>query len=108
MRTDTYWNNAGKHQEQATKLNELVPTQGSVKHPKKNKALEKFRKAQNCYYDLYNNGLCNRKAEFRRVFNILSSQYIYAGGRFIDEVLYDKVELLMDDIIEAAAEEQAI
>lgn len=39
----------------ANALNELVPFSGQVEEPRKNRNLEKFRKASNCYHDLYNN-----------------------------------------------------
>ena len=41
-------------------LNELLPMFGMVKNANKNKALEKFRKAQGVAYDIFNNGLINR------------------------------------------------
>ena len=41
-------------------LNELIPMFGMVKNANKNKALEKFRKAQGVAYDIFNNGLINK------------------------------------------------
>ena len=55
----SYWNNKGKYQTLSDKLSGLIPDSGSVKNTSKNRKLEKYRKACNCYYDLYNNGLCN-------------------------------------------------
>lgn len=104
MIENTYWNGEGKHQVIADTLRSLIPTEGSVPHPRKNKALEKFRKASNCYYDLHNNGLMNRADEFRRVFGIQSSRFRCHRG--FDDDLYQKVEEKMDEIIEAAYEEQ--
>ena len=46
-------------------LNELLPAMGMVKNANKNKYLEKFRKAQNVTYDIFNNGLCNRGRELK-------------------------------------------
>ena len=43
-------------------LNELLPMFGMVKNANKNKALEKFRKAQGVAYDIFNNGLIDVKA----------------------------------------------
>lgn len=102
----TYWNHEGKYQKTANELQKKIPDSGSVNEPNKNKALEKFRKASNCYYDLYNNGLCNRATEFRQVFDIKSSMY---GGypRFADH-MYDLVEQKMNEIVKQAAEEQNI
>ena len=66
--TQTYWCSKGKYPELNEALQKLIPAEGPVANAKKNRALEKFRKASNCYYDLYNNGLCNRATEFRGVF----------------------------------------
>lgn len=85
----------------------MIPHSGSVDNPKNNKHLEKFRKATNCYYDLYNNGLCNRANEFRRIFGIASSRYgSYRYG--FNVTLKEHVELNMDQFIENAAKEQGI
>lgn len=106
---NTYWNHKGKHQDFAEELRKLIPIEGEVPNKRKNPALEKFRKASNCYYDLYNNGLCNRAREFYGVFKIASSHFRYMGPypRFMEE-LYVRVEAKMDEIIEAAMAEQAL
>ena len=50
-------------------LNELLPLSGRCDNPRStNKKLDRFRTAQNLIYDLFNNGLCNRKAHFRQFF----------------------------------------
>ncbi len=106
--TTSFWNNNSPLQSVADALNDLVPAEGSVAEPRKNKALEKFRVASNCYYDLYNNGLCNRAAQFARVFGITSSNYKepWRGyGRF-SATLYTLVEAEMEKIVIAAAAEQ--
>lgn len=101
----TYWEGHGTLQKLYTKLQKLMPLENSVKHPRKNKALEKLRKASNCYYDLFNNGLCNRATQFRQVFGF--------SGREIEKSLQynlycEPLENTMDDIILAAAKEQGI
>jgi hypothetical protein len=103
----TYWNNSGKYMPTADALHTLVPAEGSVKEPRKNPKLERFRKAVNCYYDLYNNGLCNRVAEFRQVFGIQSSRYKISYGDY-GATLYMRVEECMNQIIIEAAAEQGI
>ena len=50
--TNTYWNSNGKYNALAEQLQALIPAEGAVAQPRKNKKLEKFRKAVNCYYDL--------------------------------------------------------
>lgn len=108
MNENTYWNNNGKYDKAQEAIAELVPASGGVDNPRgKNKKLEKFRKASNCYYDLYNNGLCNRAAQFAKVFGIASSRYGNYSNGFITQ-LYNEVELEMDSIIEAAAFEQGL
>jgi hypothetical protein len=102
MAQASYWNNNGTYEAFATKLRELVPVEGPITAPK-SRALEKFRKASNCYYDLFNNGLCNRAVEFRQVFGF--------GGTVIVKSHYTDVsglERKMDEIILKAALEQGL
>lgn len=105
----TYWEGNGVRQAVSKQLEALIPASGSVEHPRKNKALERFRKASNCYYDLYNNGLYNRMVEFRQVFRTAPSEYRSPRrlGTFTDD-LYSRVEIMMDNIIYDAAIEQGI
>lgn len=104
---NTYWNQTGTHEALASQLQKMIPAEGSVANPKKNKKLEKFRVAVNCYYDLYNNGLCNRAREFAKVFGIASSRYKLINGGFVNS-LYVETELAMDRIILEAASEQQL
>lgn len=115
---NTYWAHNGKYQQFLSKLESLIPCESSVETPHKNKMLERFRKASNCYYDLYNNGLCNRAREFAGVFGIRSSDYkfqqrkwngrIWVKYRQFDDALYSELEPKMDQIVLAAAKEQRI
>jgi hypothetical protein len=110
MFENTYWANNGKHESAAKQLSKLIPIEGSVDKPRStNKKLEKFRKACNCYHDLYNNGLRNRAQEFRQVFGFASSP-LKRYGRFgsFQPSLYEKTEEVMDEIVLAAAKEQGI
>ena len=108
-----YWDNDGAHQDKVEKLTELLPFFGPVANAKTtNKRLEKFRKAQNCYYDLYNNGLCNRAREFSNVFRIsgvskeIKQRYGYAD--LISKTTEAVIEAKFDEIILAAAKEQGV
>ena len=105
-----YWDGNGLHQTLHHQLVALIPKSGPVQKPRKNKALERFRKATNCYYDLYNNDLINRAKEFREVFHIKSSRYRFnAGyGTAFSEDMYDKVEKSMNALVMNAAIEQDI
>lgn len=99
-----YWNEEGKHQALYEKLNNLIPSEGEVPNAKgANRALEKLRVAANCYYDLYNNGLINRAAEFRRVFGFGGS--VISKANF-NHPLQAELDARMDEIILAAAAEQ--
>ena len=108
----SYWNNNGLNELLGKQLQEMIPAEGSVVNPRKNPKLERFRKAQNCYYDLYNNGLCNRKSEFRTVFGFSSSTFKqpfrYGGSGEFREALYIKAEEGLDLIILEAAVEQKL
>jgi hypothetical protein len=99
---NTYWNHKGTYAAVNEALHKLIPTEGEVPNPKKNRLLEKYRKAVNCYYDYYNNGLWNRAAEFRAVFG-------FSGrGTVGSQATERKLEMMMDSIILAAAAEQGI
>jgi hypothetical protein len=105
----TYWNSNGRFQAAADALQALIPSEGSVADTRKNAKLERFRKAVNCYYDLYNNGLCNRAREFHTVFKVASSLYRNYGRHYsYSQQLYRLTEEAMDVIIEDAALEQGI
>lgn len=98
---NTYWDGKGKYQQEYAGLVALIPVEGAVANPKQNPALEKLRKAANCYYDLFNNGLCNRASEFRRVFGF-SGSTVKAH-----KMAYDPLENKLDEFILAALKEQA-
>lgn len=103
----TYWNNDGLYQAAADALQALIPDSGEVANPRKNPKLELFRKAVNCYYDLYNNGLCNRARSFAAVYGIASSHYGNYGRGFSPR-LYHRVEERLHKIILDAYFEQKI
>ena len=51
------------------KLTELLPFEGRCEFPNsKNKNLEKFRRAQNAAYDLFNHGLGNKIILFKNIY----------------------------------------
>lgn len=104
MSEATYWANKGRYQDLANALNRLVPVEGEIKG-KDNKALEKFRRASNAYYDIFNNGGCNRAAQIRAIFGFGISRYRY-NHRFDWDGIHKQTEPVMDQIILAAAAEQ--
>jgi len=92
------------------KLNELLPLEGSVENPRStNKHLEKFRRAQNAAYDLFNNGLINRRGLFKQIFEfaptVRDTNY---ASRSQWAHWEDRVEEVFTPIIVAAAKEQGI
>ena len=109
---NTYWNKKGKYQELADRLFRLIPHSGECEDKRgSNRRLEKFRKAGNCYYDLYNNLLGNRAAEFRAVFGFGGrGRFAYSSSAYRHQfkLTSERVEPLMDEIILAAAKEQGI
>lgn len=105
---NTYWANTGRHQALADRLQTLIPIEGPVANTRTNPKLERFRKAANCYYDLYNNGLFNRASEFRTVFGIASSNYRTADRKWFTNELFTLTEAAMDTIVLEAAAEQNI
>ena len=93
-------------------LCDMLPLMGSVENPRStNKQLEKFRKAQNVIYDLFNNGLCNRRTEYRNMFGevplpgIRQQNYI-SNIRW--EQIEEEVEVNFTPIILEAAKEQGL
>lgn len=110
----TYWGGNGNHQNLADELNKLVPREGAISG-KGNRKLEKFRKASNAYYDIFNNGGGNRPALIRSIFGIAMSHYRrsnWHNGRqyyTIDfESIEQRIEPIIDWIILEAAEEQGL
>lgn len=106
-----YWSEQGRHQALVTPLQALIPAVGEVPQGKKqNKHLERFRKAMNCYYDLYNNGLCNRAREFSRLYKLAGVPREIKARRYQASMLsfYTEicVDTAMDDFIRLAYQEQ--
>ena len=82
--------------------------QGKVPHSRsKNKALEKFRVASNLAYDLFNNGLGNRRSHFQGFFGWAP----YTRGGMTNSQFEEaerKLEPVITRIIIDAAKEQGI
>ena len=91
-------------------LNDLLPLMGRCEFPNsKNKALDKFRRAQNAAYDLFNNGLGNKRQQFKRIFgwSVGPRETGYANQMTWSH-WEDRVEEVMTPIIIAAAKEQGV
>ena len=94
-----YWYNTGTHEVINKKLWDLIPPMGSVHSAAgKNKKLEKYRKASRVYYDLYNNGLCNRSRSIFPLFGI-NADNARMAGRYGSDSIESLIETTMDNII---------
>lgn len=108
----TYWNKKGKYVRESDILWDLIPISGSVASPRgANKNLEKYRKACKVYYDLFNNGLGNRASAWSPIFGfparVVKDHLKYYGFSSWDShPLSNKIEEVMDKVIEDAWEEQ--
>jgi hypothetical protein len=109
-----YWNEQGTYQTIAEALQGLVPAIGEVPEGKTtNKALERFRRAQNCYYDLYNNGLGNRAREFSTLYRIAGVPREIKERRNLGTMLSLYTEIAIDNkmdgfILDAYREQVAL
>lgn len=77
-----YWNNSGRYQAAASALTKLIPVSGQVPDAAGNPKLERFRKAVNVYYDIFNNGACNRGREVWPTFRVKLADYRLEGKRY--------------------------
>jgi hypothetical protein len=105
-----YWENTGKFQQQADILEKLLPATGQCPNVTQNEALDLFRRAVNCYYDLYNNGLCNKAQQFAAIFRIAGVPAEIRARRGVSTMLSWEtmlaIEERMDQIVIAAVMEQ--
>ena len=91
-------------------LNDLLPLEGRCEFPNsKNKALDKFRRAQNAAYDLFNNGLGNKRAIFKSIFGwsvgVRDTSY---ATKMQWSMWEDRVEEVLTPIMLEAAKEQGV
>lgn len=101
---NSYWNSKGQYQHLVDKLNELIPISGPVT-TKKSSKLERFRKIQNAYYDLFNNGGMNRARAIARYFGVYKSCLV---NHWNLNYICSKTEPVVDEAILAAAKEQGL
>ena len=97
----------------ASKLDQFLPLMGEIDNPKENPALEKFRKAQNVVYDIFNNGFGNRYREWRNLgvrkrdlpLPTYYNNYYWPGNW---DRVNEYVEEAFTPIVMAAAKEQGL
>ena len=86
-------------------LNELIPLSGKCDNSRStNKKLDRFRTAQNLIYDLFNNGLGNRKAHFRQFFGWAPIGFDFHRSQW--ERFEEELEPIFTQIMQEAATEQ--
>ena len=95
-------------------LEEMIPLEGTVVNPVKNKKLEPLRKAMNVVHDIFNNGLGNRGKQLKvlklKIWE-LPLDY-WRGGELIQPANWTRIQEIvepkMEKIILDAAKEQGI
>jgi len=94
---------------------EIFPAQGEVEDKKNNPALEKFRKAQNVVYDIFNNGLGNRAHQCVGALGIRKRDMpfeIWSGNECVMPTRWERIEEIVEEaftpIVMAAAKEQGV
>ena len=92
------------------KLNDLLPVEGRVENPNsKNKNLDKFRRAQNAAYDLFNNGLCNKRGLFKTIFGFAPTMRdTYYATSMTWKCWEERGQEVLTPIMLEAAKEQGI
>ena len=108
--TTSPWGISPKVKHLVEALDMKIPLFGKLDHPRSaNKNLERFRRAQNAAYDLFNNGLCNKRSSFKSIFGWApyKSETDYASS--VQWTHWeDKVEETLTPIIYEAAKEQGL
>tara|TARA_B100000927_G_C16444054_1_gene460999 strand:+ start:1177 stop:1560 length:384 start_codon:yes stop_codon:yes gene_type:complete len=115
MSQNIEWGQTNKTKLLVEKLDELIPLEGRVTNPVKNKHLEKFRKAQNVVYDIFNNGLMNRGKALKVLglmkYDLFLDEY-NSRGELLWAANWNKnnevVERAFTPIVMAAAKEQGV
>tara|TARA_R110000868_G_scaffold236522_3_gene490577 strand:- start:647 stop:1000 length:354 start_codon:yes stop_codon:yes gene_type:complete len=92
-RMNSYWDKTGKYQADADALTCRVPASGDIKGQPK---LERFRKASNAYYDLFNNAGFNRPQLITATFGRGLTSRARLGQW---DIIKAQVEPIMDQII---------
>ena len=95
-------------------LEEMIPLEGTVVNPVKNKKLDQLRKAMNVVHDIFNNGLCNKGKSLKclglKMYDLPLEQY--RGGELVMRANWDRIKEIVEPIMEKkildAAVEQGI
>ena len=104
----TFWNGTAELSPIAEELNKLIPDEGTVKNPKSNPALEKFRKASNLYYEIFNNGGINGLRGAKPMFGMEASWLRNLLRYNMYDTIFAYTEPRIEEIVKAAAKEQGL
>lgn len=89
------------------KLQELVPLKGECeKRYTKNKALDRFRRANNVIHDIFNNGLINRGRELKVLQLRIRDLPIYSSNIDKWDIIEKRIEPIYREIVMDAVLEQ--
>lgn len=92
----TYWNDNGKYQEWVDKTSKTIPDMYFTD----NEYMNTFIEMSNLYYDIYNNGGCNFKADkVKRIKSIVNGFKISKARtdhEYLEDVANNIFEFLMD------------
>ena len=89
------------------KLQELVPMSGPCeKRYTKNKALDRFRRANNVIHDIFNNGLMNRGREIKVLKLRVRDLPIWSNNSDKWDIIEKRIEPVYRDIVMDAVLEQ--
>ena len=89
------------------KLQELVPMKGECeKRYTKNKALDRFRRANNVIHDIFNNGLMNRGRELKVLNLRVCDLPIWASNSDKWDIIERRIEPVYREIVMDAVLEQ--
>ena len=91
-----YWNNNGKYQKWVNKVSETMPDMYFTD----NEYMNTFIEMSNLYYDVYNNGGCNLRADkVERIESIVKGFEIskaITDHKYLEDVANNVFEFLMD------------
>ncbi len=101
----SFWD--GNHPMQGiyTELCRLIPSEGPVNRPYKNKHLESLRKATNLYCDMFEHGGTHKRLAIRKVFGVGRADYVRGVDTDWTRLMADMDKTIVSKI-QAAYKEQ--
>ena len=91
-------------------LEEMIPLEGTVVNPVKNKKLDQLRKAFNVVHDIFNNGLGNKGKSLKclglKMYDLQLEQY--RGGELVMRANWDRIKEIVEPIMEKKILDDAV